>query len=181
MVWSLIAAQALSDITSENEHLTAGVSLTSDSSMVEVYVTRDGQSLVSTMRDAVGKTFDTLVRVIEVEHSTDTLLAARSAITDQTWDDLEITQLAPDIENNALAVDLDVDKWESLSQGAEVIELTPDQGKASRRALSSVPQIDVSNLGVPVLLREGGRSREATVGLQAGDSGRAWNSGVTTG
>ncbi|PFG36257.1 hypothetical protein ATL41_0973 [Flavimobilis soli] len=152
------AAEALSNIAAENEDLTAGVSLTSDSSMVEIYLTRDGQSLVKTLRKAVGTKFDSLIRVIEVEHSTDELLAAQAAITDEAWDDLDITQLAPDVENNALAVDLDIDKWESLSQGAEVIELAPDQGKASRRALSPVPQIDVNALGVPVLLREGGTS-----------------------
>lgn len=153
------AAEALSNIAAENEHLTAGVSLTSDSSMVEIYLTRDGQSLVSTLRRAVGTKFDSLVRVIEVEHSTDDLLAAQIAITDEAWDDLEITQLAPDIENNALAVDIDIDRRESLSQGAEVIELAPDQSKTSRRALSPVPQIDVSTLGVPVLLREGETSK----------------------
>ena len=132
------AAEVLSALASENEDVTGGVSLTSDATMVEIYVTERGDYLRDAMQDALGEGFERLVRIVDVEYSTNDLVAAQEAIGDALWDAL---------------INKD---WQRLfveiADNVDVIVLDGSRQSHSLRVRSL--GLNVVDVGVPMLVRE---------------------------
>ena len=147
------AAEVLSALSSENEDITAGVSLTSDATMVEMYLTARGDSLRGAMRESLGEGFERIVRIVPVEYSTDDLRAAQEAIGDDLWDALGIVSLGADIENNALAIDVTPESWAEIADNVDVIVLDGSRQNQSLRVRSL--GLNIVDVGVPMLVREG--------------------------
>ena len=146
------AAEVLSALASENEDVTGGVSLTSDATMVEIYVTERGDYLRDAMQDALGAGFERLVRIVDVEYSTNDLVAAQEAIGDDLWDALGIVSIGADIENNALAIDVTPESWAEIADNVDVIVLDGSRQSHSLRVRSL--GLNVVDVGVPMLVRE---------------------------
>lgn len=155
------ASETLATLAAQHEDLTAGVSLTSDSRMIEVYVTSHGRRvLTSKMRRAVGSKFTKIVRVITVEHSTDELLRAQQSIPDATWESLNMTSVAPSVEHNGLVIGIAAPNEDSAVHGPSAEGSA--SGKLARRATPGpADRIDQINLDVPVRFVEGETSDPA--------------------
>ncbi|WP_156954011.1 hypothetical protein [Brachybacterium phenoliresistens] len=88
----------------------AGAALTSDGTMLEIFVTDDGAEVVDQARDLLGAEFDAYVRVAPVEHSWDELTAAQDAVfAGDGAEGLGIISAGIDIVGNHLDVGIDVE------------------------------------------------------------------------
>lgn len=119
-------AEIVDDTVGHREDVFAGTALTSDRSMIEIYATPAAKTHIAAMRQDIGQDFDSLVRVIEVEHSMDTLLAAQSRLLDSNELPKTISSVDPDIVNNGL-----------------MLATTPDPNSAPRSA-QSLPSVSAA-------------------------------------
>lgn len=104
----------------------AGYSLTSDRTMVEIYVTNaEHPAVLAALHDA-GEGAP-LVRVVEVAHSADALSDAQNQIAASMGDESDIASVAAEVETNSLVVEVESSAVRSGLQNTPLIEVEPGE------------------------------------------------------